>query len=98
MPSWQAVRWCIVALACWTDVVLSSRHGPPAPAPASPPKPHLRLPPQDAPLEFVVAQVLGKGAGSGAPPVLTKRQFLNLAHVAEVAQVRERRGGAGSRA
>lgn len=43
---------------------------------------------QDAPLEFVVAQVLGKGARSGAPPVLTKRQFLSLAHVAEVAQVR----------
>lgn len=43
---------------------------------------------QDAPLEFVVAHVLGKGARSGAPPVLTKRQFLSLAHVAEVAQVR----------
>lgn len=42
---------------------------------------------QDAPLEFVVAQVLGKGARSGAPPMLTKRQFLSLAHVAEVAQV-----------
>ncbi|PRW32634.1 epidermal growth factor receptor substrate 15-like 1 [Chlorella sorokiniana] len=40
----------------------------------------------DAPLEFVVAQVLGKGARSGVPPVLTKRQFLSLAHVAEVAQ------------
>ncbi len=43
---------------------------------------------QDAPLEFVVAHVLGKGAPNGAPPVLTKRQFLSLAHVAEVAQVR----------
>lgn len=35
------------------------------------------------PLELVAAAVLGGGAGAG---VLTKRQFLSLAHVAEVAQ------------
>ena len=39
---------------------------------------------QGEPLEFVVRQVFGGAAAP--PPVLSKRQFLSLAHVAEVAQ------------
>lgn len=42
--------------------------------------------PQGDPLEFVVQQVLAAQGLPSAPQLLTKRQFVSLAHVAELAQ------------
>lgn len=68
-------------LGCNASRIRSSAHStlcPPITNPAALP--------QGDPLEFVVQQVLAAQGLPSAPQLLTKRQFVSLAHVAEVAQ------------